>query len=291
MGTTQRVAVLITYYNERFMLRGCLQSLYSQNVPVDEVLIYDDCSLYPAVDYLVAGRPVRVIRATQNKGPSTGRNRLLEECSSEYVHFHDADDLFRPNWCESVRSCVSVHNPDVILSDVSLCQDGIVSSERFYEFATCPDVRDLLRLAIRLTLVPSSGTYRRDAVYRAGRYDGRRLYGEDYAFHLRLALSGARHSIIREPLVLQCVHGTNRSLERIKYWAAGVDILTRMLPVIPTEYHPDVAHAAEVFGSALYRLGHGREARRAYGLYKQAGGKALLRTYGTFDRLALHAGA
>src|SRR5438552_8252612 len=100
MGTTQRVAVLITYYNERFMLRDCLQSLYRQSAPVDEVLIYDDCSLYPAEDYLVLGRAVRVIRATQNKGPSMGRNRLLAECSSEYVHFHDADDLFRPNWCE-----------------------------------------------------------------------------------------------------------------------------------------------------------------------------------------------
>jgi glycosyltransferase involved in cell wall biosynthesis len=87
------------------MLQECLQSLDSQSVAVDEVLIYDDCSLYPAEHYLGPG-PVRVIRAAQNKGPSVGRNCLLDECSSEYVHFHDADDLFQ---AKLVRICAQLH--------------------------------------------------------------------------------------------------------------------------------------------------------------------------------------
>jgi glycosyltransferase involved in cell wall biosynthesis len=276
MATMERLAVLITYHNERVMLRECLQSLANQSVALDEVTIYDDCSQYPAEDYLFPGLPVRVIRGVTNNGPSVGRNRLLDACSSEYVHFHDADDLFHSYWCESVRNCISTGNADVILSDVSLCRDGRVIHEHFYGFEA-QDAIDFLRLAIRLTLVPSTGTYRRDSVYKAGRYDGRRLYSEDYDFHLRLALSGVRYAVIQEPLILQRVHGANRSLDKVRYWAAGVEILSRMLCQIPAQYHPDVAEAAAVFGSDLYRLGRRREAQAAFELSIRAGKASVQR--------------
>jgi glycosyltransferase involved in cell wall biosynthesis len=270
-----RLGVLITYHNERVMLQECLHSLANQSAQPDEVMIYDDCSQYPAENYLFPGLPVKIIRGRTNDGPSAGRNRLLDACSAEYVHFHDADDLFRSHWGESVRSCMSTGNADVILSDVSLCRDGRVIHEHFYGFGA-QDAVDFLRLAIRLTLVPSTGTYRRDAVYKAGRYDGRRLYGEDYDFHLRLALSEVRYMVIQEPLILQRIHGANRSLNKVRYWSAGVEILSRMLSKIPAQYHLDVAEAAAVFGSDLYRFGRRREAQAAFELSMRAG-KAWVR--------------
>src|SRR6185437_5396564 len=106
-------------------------------------------------------------------------------------HFHDADDLFLDNWCETVRRRISTDSIDVALNDVALCLDGEVHNS-YYRLGSHPETSDFLRLAIRQTLVPSTGTYRKEAVCRAGRYDGRRLYSEDYDFHLRLALSGVR---------------------------------------------------------------------------------------------------
>src|ERR1043165_9541693 len=94
------ISVLITYYNERQLLTECLESLEAQTDRPDEILIYDDCSTYPAKDYLLPGLPARVIRGEENHGPSHGRNVLLEAARSECVHFHDSDDLFAPAWCE-----------------------------------------------------------------------------------------------------------------------------------------------------------------------------------------------
>lgn len=267
----QRLSVLITYHNERVMLQQCLRSLADQSVWPDEVIVYDDFSKHAAEDYLLPGFPAKVIRGLTNKGPSAGRNRLLEASSSEYIHFHDADDLFRPNWCESVRNRISAGNVDVVLNDISLCSHGTVIQERFYNFGARPEFSDFLRLAIRQTLVPSTGTYRRSAVYQAGRYDARRLYSEDYDFHLRLALSGVRCAFIQEPLILQRLHGDNRSWEKTRYWAAGVDILSRMLHRIPCRYHPFVSEAALVFASDLERVGRKRDAQAAFELSKRAG--------------------
>jgi hypothetical protein len=151
-----------------------------------------------------------------------------------------------------------------------LCNHGTVIQERFYNFGVRPELSDFLRLAIRLTLVPSTGTYRRSSVYRAGRYDARRLYSEDYDFHLRLALSGVRCAFIREPLILQRLHGENRSRNKTRYWAAGVDVLNHMMPRIPTEYHADVFDAALDFASGLERVGRKTQARAAFELAKRA---------------------
>src|SRR6185437_15089588 len=97
------LSVLITYYNERELLRECLQSLVAQEFPPDEVLIYDDASRHPAADYLIPGLPVRVLRGDVNVGPSRARNELWQAARGEYVHFHDSDDWFDETWSSRLR--------------------------------------------------------------------------------------------------------------------------------------------------------------------------------------------
>jgi GT2 family glycosyltransferase len=271
MANALKIAVLITYHDERAMLRECLQSLAEQSVQPDEILIYDDCSQFLASDYLVADLPVKIIRGTTNVGPSAGRNRLLDECSSDYIHFHDADDLFRANWCESVRSQIVAASPDLVLNDISLFQEGKIVRERFYGFGGDADASDLLRLAIRVTLVPSTATYRAQKVRRVGGYRPAIRYSEDYDFHLRLALSGVNYAVIPEPLILQRAHQTNRSLNQAPFLMGAIRILDHLMPEIPAEYHAEVAEVSANFGSDLYRKGKRRDAREAFDLSVRAG--------------------
>src|SRR2546427_12916521 len=74
MSTAGRptIGVLITYHDERELLRECLESIARQTVPPDEVLVFDDASKAPAAAYVPAGLPVRVLRTEANRGPSHG---------------------------------------------------------------------------------------------------------------------------------------------------------------------------------------------------------------------------
>src|SRR5262245_29459086 len=97
------IAVLITYHGEKGLLHECLKSLTNQGAAPDEILVYDDASGAPAQNFLPDGLAVTVLRGDENRGPAYGRNRLLGACKSAYVHFHDADDLFNPQWSVRVR--------------------------------------------------------------------------------------------------------------------------------------------------------------------------------------------
>ncbi len=98
-----RVAVLITYHDERELLGECLRSLIMGEDRPDEVLVHDDASAEPAVAYVPANIPVSIIRSETNLGPARARNALLRASSADYVHFHDADDLFHNDWSCRVR--------------------------------------------------------------------------------------------------------------------------------------------------------------------------------------------
>src|SRR5437867_4136279 len=97
-AVARTLGVLITYYGERDLLRECVESLLVSGEAPDEILVYDDASEWPARDYIPKGASVKVIRGAVNRGPAHGRNVLLRTSRSDYVHFHDADDLFHHDW-------------------------------------------------------------------------------------------------------------------------------------------------------------------------------------------------
>jgi GT2 family glycosyltransferase len=75
--TKMKLAVLLTYYNEKTLLTECLSSLASQPEPPDEVLVYDDASVFPAQDFLLFPHPfstLKIFRGEKNRGPAFGRN-------------------------------------------------------------------------------------------------------------------------------------------------------------------------------------------------------------------------
>ena len=78
-----------------------------QTTPIDEILIWDDASSFPAKDFAPPHVKVRIVRPEKNCGPCFGRNALLAEAKSQYVHFHDADDGFYETWCEEVKSQIT----------------------------------------------------------------------------------------------------------------------------------------------------------------------------------------
>src|SRR5579859_1014482 len=113
------LGVLITYYNERELLRECLGSLMTCRDKPEEVLIYDDASQFPAEDYIPRGLNVQVIHAEVNGGPARGRNRLLGCSRSDYIHFQDADDLFHPDWAGRVRGRIQEISPEAVFTEIS----------------------------------------------------------------------------------------------------------------------------------------------------------------------------
>jgi glycosyltransferase involved in cell wall biosynthesis len=265
------LGALITYYGERDLLRECLESLATQSQPPDEILVYDDASPAPAEDYVPPGTQVRVLHGETNRGPAHGRNQLLLASRSEFVHFHDADDLFHPDWCTRVRAALTSPDVDVVFTEIDVAGDKGVQSRHVLALEHLTATKDLLRFCINGVMLVPSGTYRRQRLIALGGYRTSLWQAEDFDFHIRLAASRPRYAVINDSLVTIRVRPEGRSRNQQQTWRSYVQAVGVLASELPDEYRPDLADAAARAGSMLFKLGCRPDAFRAFELATRLG--------------------
>ncbi len=266
-----RLGVLITYYNERNLLHECLSSLLGQKTRPSEIIVYDDASTHPAEEYIPAGVRIPVIRGDVNRGPACGRNALLRASRSDYVHFHDADDLFDPRWCKSVANIIQGSAPDAIFTEISSYKDGQLGSDRMLGLKRLLNGEDLVRFCIRGAMLPAAGTYRRQRVLAIGGYREQLWQSEDFDFHVRLAASGIRYTVIDDPLVAIRIRSCSRSQNHEEVWSSALEAIRLLAKEIDPHYRSDLAYKAARAGSILFRAGARQKARVAFRIAQELG--------------------
>lgn len=131
------VAVIIPLYNGAKWIREALDSVSSQDMSPNEIVVVDDGSTDSSPE-LVRSYPNVKLLNNLGKGSSIARNMGLQHTDSEYVAFLDQDDTWHPshlrtlvesledhpeaNTAVSLASCFTEGSPDYDLSsdDTSL---------------------------------------------------------------------------------------------------------------------------------------------------------------------------
>jgi glycosyltransferase involved in cell wall biosynthesis len=272
----------VTYFNERDLLRECLESLLGGADRPDEILIYDNASEFPAKDYIPAGCPVKIFRAETNRGPSFGRNALLHESHSDYIHFQDSDDLFDRQWLSRVRRVIEGKGPDAVFTEISSFRADGRRSEKVLKLTRLLREGDLLRFCLQGPMLVPSGTYKREIVQSIGGYRETCWQSEDFDFHVRLAHHGIRYEVIEDPLIHIRIRPDSRSQNVQEVWTSTLAALDTFSRELPDAYRADLAEAAATTGSMLYRAGDVHRAREAFQLAIRLGPPAYLRQWSPY---------
>ena len=91
------VEVAVVAHNNLETLEETLQSIADAGCPQARIIVADVLSTDGTRDYLATTWPeVRIIRLTENKGPSPGRNASIRAAASRFVLLMDADVLLMP---------------------------------------------------------------------------------------------------------------------------------------------------------------------------------------------------
>lgn len=186
------LALCIPAYNAAWCLPRLLTSAASQEIPFDEILVYNDCSTDNTRE-IAKQYGATVIEGDINRGCSIGKNRLAEAAQSEWIHFHDADDVLYPNFTRLAHQWIQLSDvPDVVLFDYEWRDNDtseLLSVRRFNGLAL---KKDPIAYAIIEQINPFCGLYRKDKLLALGGYDTDPLilYNEDVAFHCKLAIAG-----------------------------------------------------------------------------------------------------
>jgi glycosyltransferase involved in cell wall biosynthesis len=193
-----RVSLLIPAYNAASFLPRLAQSVTSMHGSFARIICYDDGS-DDETARVSESLGFDTIVATENRGAIYARNRLAEESNTEFIHFHDADDLIHEDFLTFVEPKL-VDTADVVSCDGDWLDDGsrtVCLRWRFSERdMACNSLRTLLRTPLGL----NQSTIRRSTFFDVGGFNADLPIWEDADLHIRIAASGGRFSHVERVL-------------------------------------------------------------------------------------------
>lgn len=192
-----KFSVVIPLYNKANHILEAVQSILSQSIPVEEVIVINDGSTDDGVQRLKdANLPnVRIIDQ-ENRGVSVARNRGLWEADNDYIAFLDADDLWLPFFLEEMQHLIEKFPQSQFFASRYQCVDGdnYVDAKIAID-ALDPDgvlLNNYFELAGNgdLPFMISSSVVKRSLIDIIGGFPPGERIGEDQDFFARAAMQG-----------------------------------------------------------------------------------------------------
>jgi glycosyltransferase involved in cell wall biosynthesis len=192
------VAAIIPAYNSAHWLRPCIESILGQTYPITEIIVIDDGSQDNTREVVESyGNAVRYYWRP-NGGLSAARNTGVEQTTSPWIAFLDADDRWTPRKIElQVRALEA--NPQAVLCYTRMVLVSPDGAQQVGELTPPDRLWPILRYANQIT--PSTVVMSRDAFLKAGRFDEELKACEDWDLWFRLGPQ-SRMVAVDEPVTL-----------------------------------------------------------------------------------------
>lgn len=107
-----KISVVIPLYNKASFIKTSIDSVLNQTYDDYEIIIVDDGSTDKSVEVIksnYSSEKIRIIKK-ENGGPSSARNRGVQESKGEWVVFLDADDMLLPFALEFFSDLIRDHS-------------------------------------------------------------------------------------------------------------------------------------------------------------------------------------
>lgn len=199
MSAQPEISFIIPVYNKADVLPYVLDALAKQELRgQSEYIFVDDASQDSSVAIIEAHAPalgrVRIIRNTENAGPSIRLNQGAREASGSYFCLIDADELIAPDAVQVMLALLSTEGAQMIHGKVVHCHrpaaeiapEPIGAEPPFTVSATPLDMVLQTRGMVRMTWLVEAG------LFRAAAGCDERIFIQDEALPLRLAARAGR---------------------------------------------------------------------------------------------------
>jgi glycosyltransferase involved in cell wall biosynthesis len=193
-----RLSIIIPVYNVEQYIRQCLESVYTQNVPLDtyEVIIVNDGTpdgSMNVVDGFTNYNNMKIINQ-ENKGLSIARNIGLQNASGDYVWFIDSDDWIERNILENMYLLFDKYNGDVYSTPMKYSNTGkddisisnaIIIEGKNYLFTNLPYGASQRFILRRIFLMKYGLKFMPNVFHEDGEFNIRMLYAAKNVYVMR----------------------------------------------------------------------------------------------------------
>lgn len=188
-------SIIIPLYNKERYIENAIQSILKQTVSDYEIIIVNDGSTDKSKEIIskCVSEKIRIIDHPKNKGLSASRNTGIKNATSNYVTFLDADDLWKPNYLQTIKNLISSYpeahifatNYDEVYPKTTHKPHN--GSEDLPENFT--GLIDFFELNLKQGIyTPSSVCWHKSVFDTIGYYDEKITFSEDLDFNIRANL-------------------------------------------------------------------------------------------------------
>ncbi|RZK60377.1 MAG: glycosyltransferase [Pedobacter sp.] len=272
MHSSYKFSLLVPCYNAENYIDNFIKNINGLDKSFDEILFYDDASTDNSYQ-LLTSRGYKVIRGTENKGAGHARNKLIEYCSCEWVHFHDIDDGLKPNYLTKVASIIERNkNVDVVLCNVDWYDARSKELLLNWKYSNSEINLNSLKYTIANPIGGINGLYRKSKVIEINGFNTHIRIWEDSDFHVRLASSKAAFYIIEEVLSYSLRYQNSASADQSNAWLIRLRLLQEYSN---TYFDPkillEIGIQSQVAASALILQNQINAAKKAFQLSEKCG--------------------
>lgn len=184
-------SVVIPLYNKQNYIAATLQSVLAQTFTDFEVIIVNDVSTdnSVAVAQSVNDTRIHIINHEKNRGLSASRNTGIVNTSAAYVAFLDADDIWKPEFLESIHQLINDYpEADLFGTNYDEIHPGGITIHHFVSIKT-GIITDFFRKELNQHIYCfSSFCVRKKAFEKIGLFSENITMGEDVDFNVRANL-------------------------------------------------------------------------------------------------------
>lgn len=242
----KNVSLLIPAYNVERFLPDLIENARKQTVPFHEIIVYDDASDDKTAS-VASSRGVNALKGQKNRGSGYARNQLLKAASTDYVHFHDADDVgMHPRFLEMLLPFATKET--AVFSWWKATNYG-KDEEDIYDY---PDtVDDWIRFFIGNHVHLNATIYPRAFLEAHGGFDATLKQQQDIMLNIAMAAAGLSYQVIPEVLA-EHHRRSDSTINQVKQaererWA--LEVCERCVDLISSKHHNAVV------GKTLYHTG------------------------------------
>jgi GT2 family glycosyltransferase len=206
------VCAIVPTYDRASLLPECLESLFAQTRPLDQIVVVNDGSTDNTEQVLRAyADRIRVLRQN-NAGKAAALNTALTLCENDYVWICDDDDIAEPDACAALAGALDANRSAAFSYGHFRRFRDVDGTREILPMSYWPNTHEqefFLALLERCFVFQFSSMIRRSAYQNVGPFDATLLQSEDYDMMLRLA----RHhsgTYVDKRLFLQRIHAGSR---------------------------------------------------------------------------------
>jgi hypothetical protein len=219
--TKGTVTVGIPCYNHAQYLKDCVDSVLAQTVPVDEIMILNDCSTddFKTVVQQFTDPRIKVMAFDENRGVQEAMNQMAFRAKGDFFMALSADDTVDPTYVEKALKEFA-ENPwtEFVASQTDFTDENLkLLPPKTHPFQDIAGVWNMTREEWIASLHGGNryfgaGMYRTKVISEVGGWEKKYKAISDYQMYLKILHRGDNIRIIEELLTHTRVHGKNASL-------------------------------------------------------------------------------